>query len=277
MSNTRRKLGKLVTASVKKQPLNKAFLTDVMSAIEVLDRKGRRMPSRTYKPSSMVCMRQMYYMVTGEKPDESRTDYASVGMADTGTRRHVAIQEAIEAMAELGYNWKYLDVEEYLRDKQAHGKCLDVQVVGKRGVETQLRHKTLNISFMCDGIVRYIPSGEDFLFEFKNQISFKYGHDDKQPGAVSKAHVDEAHEDQVCTYCMALDLDRALVLYENRDNCNLECPEVFEVTDEMKQARVDKILECDSYVERQVPPPMHHDKKPCRWCQYQTACKKHGR
>ena len=277
MSNTRRKLGKLVTASVKKQPLNKAFLTDVMSAIEVLDRKGRRMPSRTYKPSSMVCMRQMYYMVTGEKPDESRTDYASVGMADTGTRRHVAIQEAISAMAELGYDWKYLDVEEYLREKWAHGKCLDVQVVGKRGVETQLRHKTLNISFMCDGIVRHISSGEDFLFEFKNQISFKYGHDDKQPGAVAKSHVDDAHEDQVCTYCMALDLNRALVLYENRDNCNLECPEVFEVTDEMKQARVDKILECDSYVERQIPPPMHHDKKPCRWCQYQTACKKHGR
>lgn len=277
MSNTRRKLGKLVTASVKKQPLNKAFLTDVMSAIEVLDRKGRRMPSRTYKPSSMVCMRQMYYMVTGEKPDESRTDYASVGMADTGTRRHVAIQEAVAAMAELGYEWKYLDVEEYLREKWAVGKCLDIQVVGKRGVETQLRHKTLNISFMCDGIVRYLPSGEDFLFEFKNQISFKYGHDDKQPGAVAKSHVDEAHEDQVCTYCMALDLNRALVLYENRDNCNLECPEVFEVTAEMKQARVDKILECDSYVERQVPPPMHCDKKPCRWCQYQTACKKHGR
>ena len=277
MSNTRRKLGKLVTASVKKQPLNQAFLTDVMSAIEVLDHKGRRMPSRTYKPSSMVCMRQMYYMVTGEKPDESRTDYASVGMADTGTRRHVAIQEAISAMAELGYDWKYLDVEEYLREKWAHGKCLDVQVVGKRGVETQLRHKTLNISFMCDGIVRHISSGEDFLFEFKNQISFKYGHDDKEPGAVAKSHVDSAHEDQVCTYCMALDLNRALVLYENRDNCNLECPEVFEVTDEMKQARVDKILECDSYVERQVPPPMHSDKKPCRWCQYATACKKHGR
>lgn len=277
MNNTRRKLGKLVTASAKKQPLNKAFLTDVMSAIEVLDSKGRRMSSKSYKPSSMVCMRQMYYMVTGEKPDDSRTDYASIGMADTGTRRHVAIQEAISAMAELGYEWRYLDVEEYVRQKQSVGKCLDIQIQGKRGVETKLFHKTLNISFMCDGIVRHIPSQEDFLFEFKNQISFKYGHDDKEPGAVSKSHIDTQHEDQVCTYCMALDLDRALVLYENRDNCNLECPEVFEVTAEMKQARVDKILECDSYVERQIPPPMHEDTKPCRWCSYKTACKKHGR
>ena len=132
MSNTRRKLGKLVTASAKKQPLNKAFLTDVMSAIEVLDSKGKRMPSRSYKPSSMVCMRQMYYQVTGERPDDTRTDYASVGMADTGTRRHIAIQEAITAMAELGYDWKYLDVEEYVREKQSQGKCLAIKVVGKR-------------------------------------------------------------------------------------------------------------------------------------------------
>lgn len=277
MNNTRRKLGKLVTASVRKQPMNKAFLTDVMSAIEVLDYKNSRMPSKTYKPSSMVCMRQMYYQVTGEKPDDSKTDYASIGMADTGTRRHVAIQEAISAMAELGYEWKYLDVEEYLREKWAVGKCLDIQVIGKRGVETSLRHKALNISFMCDGIVRHIPSGEDFLFEFKNQISFKYAHDDKDTNAVTKSHVDSQHEDQVCTYCMALDLCRALVLYENRDNCSLECPEVYEVTDSMKQAVVDKILECDSYVERQIPPPMHSDKKPCRWCKYQTACKKHGK
>lgn len=277
MSTTRRKLGKLVTASVKQQPLNKVFLTDVMSAIEVLDRRGRRMPSKTYKPSSMVCMRQMYYMVTGEKPDDTITDYCSIGMADTGTRRHVAIQEAVDAMAGLGYKWRYLDVEQYLAEKWSQGKCLDVQVRGKRGVETALFHKTLNISFMCDGIVRYIPTGEDFLFEFKNQISFKYSHDDKDPHSMCKFHVDLAHEDQVCTYCMALDLDKALVLYENRDNCNLECPEVFEVTSEMKQARVDKILECDSYVERQIPPPMHSDTKPCRWCSYRTACKKHGR
>lgn len=277
MANTRRKLGKLVEAAARKQPINKAFLADVMSAIEVLDQKGRRKPSQTYKPSSLVCLRQMYFQVTGETPDESRTDYASIGMADTGTRRHVAIQTALESLVDLGYDWEYVDVEKYLRKKWAEGKCTDIEVRGKRGMETSLRHKVLNISFMCDGIVRRISTGECYLFEFKNQISFKYAHDDQQPTLGIKAHVDSAHEDQVCTYCMCLDLDKALVLYENRDNCNLECPEVFEVTPEMKQARVDKILECDSYVERQIPPPMHVDTKPCRWCQYKTACKKAGK
>ena len=277
MANSRRKLGLLVQAAAKKQPINKAFLTDVMSAIEVIDQKGRRKPSQSYKPSSMVCLRQMYFQVTGTNPDDSKTDYCSVGMADTGTRRHVAIQEALMQMPLLGYDWQYLDVEEYLRKKWAEGKCLDIEVRGKRGVETSLRHKVLNISFMCDGIVRRISTGTDYLFEFKNQISFKYSHDDKDPSAATKNHIDSAHEDQVCTYCMCLDLEDALVLYENRDNCSLECPEVYHVTQEMKQARVDKILECDSYVERQVPPPMHVDTKPCSWCQYKTACKKAGR
>lgn len=277
MADTRRKIGKLIISATRKQPLNKAFLADVMSAIEVKDSKGRRKPSKTYKPSSFVCMRQMYFQVIGEEPDDSKTSYDAVGMADTGTRRHVAIQEAIASMAELGYDWAYLDVERYIREKQSQGKCTDIVVRGKHGVETSLYHKTLNISFMCDGIVRQISTGRDFLFEFKNQISFKYSHDDNDPGLGIKAHVDAQHEDQVCTYCMALDLEDALVLYENRDNCQLECPEVYHVTPEMKQARVDKILEVDSYVERQIPPPMHDDTKPCRWCRYKTACKKAGK
>lgn len=277
MAETRRRIGKLITASVKQQPLNKAFLTDVMSAIEVLDQRGARKPSKTYKPSSLVCLRQMYFQVVGETPDDSRTEYSAIGMADTGTRRHVAIQTALEAMAELGYDWLYVDVEKYIKEMQGQGRCMDIVVRDKHGVETALYHKGLNISFMCDGIIKHIPSGRYLLFEFKNQISFKYSHDDKEPAAGIKKHVDEAHEDQVCTYCMALELDDALVLYENRDNCSLECPEVYHVTPEMKQARVDKILECDSYVERQVPPPMHIDTKPCRWCRYKVACKKAGR
>lgn len=251
-----------------KQPLNKAFLTDLMSAIEARDQKHRRKPSQWYKPSSFVCLRQMYFMRTGEVPDGTRTEYNAIGMADTGTRRHVAIQEVLAEMESLGYDWRYLDVEEYLKRKQATGKCLDIEVVGKHGAETKLFHKTLQISFMCDGILERVSTGACYLFEFKNQVSFKYN---------GKEAVDAEHVDQVSTYCMALDLDECLVLYENRDTCTLECPEVFQVTDEMKQRQVDKVLECESYVERLIPPPVYETTKPCRWCQYQTACKKAGK
>ena len=251
-----------------KQPLNKAFLTDLMAAIETRDQKHRRKPSQWYKPSSFVCLRQMYFMRIGETPDDTRSEYNAIGMADTGTRRHEAIQEVLEEMNDLGYDWKYLDVAEYLARKQEQGKCLDIKVVGKRGAETKLFHETLSISFMCDGILERVSTGQCYLFEFKNQVSFKYN---------GKEAVDKEHIDQVSTYCMALDLDEALVLYENRDTCNLECPELFTVTDEMKQRQVDKILECESYVERLIPPPVCEATKACRWCQYQTSCRKAGR
>ena len=267
-TTSRRKLSRLISQAVIKQPLNKAFLTDLMSAIELREQKHRRKPSQWYKPSSFVCLRQMYFMRIGEIPDETRTEYCGIGMADTGTRRHEAIQEVLQEMEELGYDWRYLDVAEYLKRKQAEGKCLDIEVVGKRGAETKLFHKTLSISFMCDGIVERISTGQCYLFEFKNQVSFKFN---------GKEKVDAEHIDQVSTYCMALDLDQVFVMYENRDTCNLECPELLDVTDEMKQRQVNKVLECESYVERLIPPPAHENTKPCRWCQYATACKKAGK
>ena len=173
-TTSRRKISRLINQSVMKQPLNKAFLTDVMSAIETRDQKYRRKPSQWYKPSSFVCLRQMYFMRTGEVPDVTRTEYNAVGMADTGTRRHVAIQEVLQEMESLGYDWKYLDVSEYLNRKWSEGKCLDIEVVGKVGAETKLFHKTLSISFMCDGILERLSTGRCYLFEFKNVISFKY-------------------------------------------------------------------------------------------------------
>lgn len=268
MNNSRRKLVNLVNTSVNSQPINKTFLTDVMAAIELRDMRGRRKPSKWYKPSSLTCRRQMYFTRIGMDVDGRRTEYTGVGMADTGTRRHVAIQDALLQMKDLGFDWEYVDVAEYIKLKQSQGKCLDIKVADKRGAETHLYHSTLYLSFMCDGIIRKISTGDYYLFEFKNQISFKYA---------DKEHVDKEHVDQVSTYCLALDLDKALVLYENRDTCALECPEVFEVTEEMKQSQVNKILECESYVERLTPPPAHENTKVCRWCPYQIACKKAGK
>ena len=265
---TRRKLINLVDQAVIEQPVNKAFLSDVMRAIEKNDSEGRRKPSQWYKPSSFVCLRNMYFTRIGETPDPGRTEYTGVGMADTGTRRHVAIQEVLMKMEGMGFDWRYLDVEEYLKRKQAEGKCLDVEVKGKMGAETRLFHKVLKMSFMCDGIIQRISTGEYFLFEFKNQISFKYS---------GKQAVDDEHIHQVTAYCESLDLEKVFVLYENRDCCELEVPEVLEVTKKMKQELVvDKIMTCESYVERLIPPPKHTDKKPCRWCSYQTACEKAG-
>lgn len=267
-SRSRRNITKLINRAVQGQPIHKAFVCDLMKAIEQRELNSRNKPSKYYKPSSLICLRQMYFTRIGAEQDNVREEYTGIGMADTGSRRHVAIQEALIWMnSQENCDWEYVDVEEYIKYKQSKGKCLNLIVKGKRGAETHLIDTVLGVSFMCDGIIRNKHTGVYYLFEFKNQVSFKY---------YSKDKVDEEHIAQVSTYCMELDLDYAFVVYENRDVCELNCPELFHVTDEMKQAPVEKILECESYVERLIPPPKHPDDKPCRWCRYKTECRKAG-
>jgi Domain of unknown function DUF83. len=264
---SRRKLLDLIDNASEELPDNKKFLTDVMSCIERTDLMNARKPSKWYKPSSLACLRNMYFTRTQAPTDRMPTDYNSIGMADTGTRRHEAIQEVLLNLRKLGYDWEYVDVADYVEKKQAQGKCKSLIVREKVGAETLLFDSTLLISFRCDGIIRKLSTDEYFLFEFKNQVSFKYSQK-------SNGHIDPAHHNQVICYCTALDLDKAFVMYENRDTCNLEVPEIFEVTQEMKNNLVDRIMECESYVEKMIAPPKPEDTKVCKWCRYRTICRK---
>ena len=260
----RKRLIEAVKSANERKPLNKVFLSDVMTAIEKYDNLKSHKPSEWYKPSSLNCLRQMYFMRTKAEPDDTITDYTSIGMADTGSRRHVAIQTVLENMESMGYDWRYVDVSDYVDMKKSQGKCVFLDVVGKNGAETKLFDNDMKVMFLCDGIMQRISTGEYYLFEFKNQISFK---------ANGKEGVDKEHYNQVTAYCAELDLNKALVLYENRDNCNLECPEVFEVTQEMKDSFYDRLLDCEGYVERLIVPPKCENTKICRWCKYKTACR----
>ena len=264
---SRRGLINAIVSPVKERPLNRVFLGDVMTAIEKYDKLTAYKPSVWYKPSSLNCLRQMYFTRTEAEQDITVTEYNSIGMADTGTRRHVAIQTVLEHMEEMGYDWRYIDVAKYIDEKHKAGKCLNLEVKGTKGAETKLFDSVYKVMFMCDGVMQRISTGEYYLFEFKNQISFK---------ARDKEGVDEAHYNQVTAYCAELDLDKAFVLYENRDNCNLQCPEVFEVTQEMKDNFFSRLLDCEGYVERLIPPPKTDNPKDCKWCKYKTVCRKAG-
>lgn len=263
-----RRLINLINNSTAHLTSDKKFLNDVMSAVERYDMQCSRKGSRYYKPSSLKCMRNMYFTRMGAEQDTTLSEYNSINMADTGTRRHEGIQEVLLAMKDLGYDWKYLDVAEYVEQKQKFGKCMSLEVKGRAGAETHLIDKALNTSFRCDGIMRRISTNEDFLFEFKNVISFKYG-------MLDEGILPEHHKQVIC-YCTSLDLDKAFVLYENRDNCELNVPEVFTVTQNMKNELVSYINECEGYVERMIAPPKCDNTKTCRWCPYKQICKKVG-
>lgn len=262
---TARKLFNAIQSNKEEIPLNKQFLRSVMENIELKSVEGARPSSNWYKPSGLGCIRQMYFGRIQAPKDERPSEYNAIGMADTGTRRHEAIQDVLMFMSDKS-DWVYLDVAEYIENKQKQGKLLNIIVKGKRGVETHLFDKTLQTSFMCDGLLLYKPTNTNYLFEFKNQISFKFK---------DKKCVDKEHHNQVTCYCTSLDLDYALVLYEDRDTTTLECPEVFEVTQEMKNNLVSHIMECEDYVERMIVPPKPDNVK-CNFCGYKSMCRKSG-
>lgn len=243
--------------------INEVFVTDIKNAIEKFASETKT-PSTYFKPSGMSCERVMYYTALGFKPAAGISKYNWINAADTGSRRHEGIQETLVRMTNEGYNWEYIDVETYIKEKQAQGKCLDVRVGSKHGMETHLYHDKFNLSFLCDGIVRYKPTGEYFLFEFKNKKSEKY------KATEFKFPMD--HYDQCVVYCMVLDLEKTLLLMEDRNTLELSCPELFIVTDEMKTKMQEKIFRVLDFVNKQELPGKPESTKNCMFCPFKIYC-----
>ena len=257
--------GKVSVTSSVDLSVNEAFLSVLTTCIEDNAKSSGRKPSNSYTPSGMNCIRQMYYKRISTPQDPEVTAYNDIGMADTGTRRHEAIQLALQYMNEAGKRFKYIDVTMYVNKRKEQGRCASLVIQGKDGAETRLWDKNRDIKFRCDGIIYDSVTKYFYLFEFKNQISFK---------ASGKETVDEAHFSQIIAYCALLELDAALVCYENRDNCDLYCPKAFIVSDYDKQMILSKIDECESYAKKTEVPPITTNLAPsdCKYCNYRRTC-----
>lgn len=250
-----------------KDPVSECFLANVQTAISELDYAHRRKPSSTYKPSSLHCKRAMYYMRRECKRDESLESYKSIGMADTGTYRHTAIQTVLENMYGMGYEWEYLDVGRYVENKHKKGKILGTNVTDYRGHECHLLNDAYHVSFMCDGILYNTRLKDYYLFEFKNQMSFK---------AQQRNAIDPSHILQITAYCTFLDLDKVIMLYENRDTCQLKCPPVYSVSQKEKEVLLARINEVELHVLNGVTPEAEKNVKWCQYCPYKSTCDLEG-
>lgn len=250
---------RLIDTVKEKLPPEEDFLNDLKRSIEMTADKDTRLPSKTYKPSSMNCIRQSYYQLTGVQPDESHSSYAGIGICNSGTDIHVRIQTAVEQMEENGMDCEYVPVDEFVKMR----KLKDLNIVGVSGMETKLYHKKFNMSFMCDGIIKY--KNHYYILEIKTENSFKF---------VSRKGVDESHYNQATAYAIAFGIDEVLFVYINRDVLDMKAF-MFNVTDDMKTNLVGYIDECDSYVKRQIVPPKPSDvlKKTCSYCLYKNKCR----
>ncbi len=236
-----------------------SFLADLKRSIELTNARESREPSKTYKPSSMTCIRNMYYQVTGHKQDEGYTPYTLVGICNAGTDIHERVQKYVADMKNNDIDCEYINVADYVKEQG-----LDyLEVVEQKGMETKLFNKTLNMSFLCDGIIRY--RGKYYILEIKTESTYKFQ---------NRQGVDPKHYAQGTAYSLVFKIDGVIFLYISRDILDMKTF-MFEPTDEMRGELVNRILECDNFVQAGKVPPKPTDvpKSSCEYCNFRLSCR----
>ena len=106
---------RLIEATKNSLPPERDFLEDLKRSIELSDVKNKRKPSRSYKPSSMNCIRNMWYQMTGADPDEGTVSYNLIGICNSGTDIHERIQKAVATMTTNQMDCDYIDVADFVK------------------------------------------------------------------------------------------------------------------------------------------------------------------
>jgi len=264
MRSSLKSVMRLIDVATEKLSVEDAFLADLKRSIELTANKESKLPSQTYKPSGMQCIRAMYYQVAGKEPDPASATYCLVGICNSGSDIHQRIQQSVIDMKDNGIDCEYINVAEFVKSRN-----LDYLDIVKEpdfenhDYETKLYHKTLNMSFLCDGIIRY--QSKYYVLEIKSESSSKW---------LYREGVDKKHEHQGIAYPTVFNLDDTIFLYVNRDNLDMKAY-MFHVTNEMKQALLGLIEECEGYVKRMITPPKPElPKGVCTYCMYKERCRK---
>lgn len=243
----------------------KYFYDDIHAILHTNDQKyhvclySDGKPSKRYKPSTMHCIRQMYYQLTGaalDKQSEKSGDF--YGICESGEDRHIRIQRAVSKMNEYGVDCEFIDVEDYIKQNN-----LNLIIEFKKDFETKVYDPVRNIIFLCDGLIRY--KGKYYILEIKTESSFKW---------MNRNGYDDYHKFQACSYSLELGIDDVLFIYENRDVCTKKSF-IVHVTDDDRAELLDRITRCDDCVKQHTPPPIEDfvTNKTCQYCDYKTVCK----
>lgn len=261
MGRSLKNIHKLIADAVQELPPEESFLNDLTSSIERRDADNHYVPSQTYKPSSMNCIRNMYFQRVGAEATDGEASMELIGMGESGTDRHERIQQAVFNMKNYGIDCEYIDVAEYVEEHELS----HLSIIKQQGFETKLYHKDLYMSFLCDGIIKY--KGEYYILEIKTETIYKWQ---------GRKGVEPLHINQGTSYSTALEINKVLFLYECRDNCSKKAY-ILDVTNEMKEDLiVSRIEDCEQYVKNLTVPPKPKEASPkfCQYCNYRSLCKR---
>lgn len=209
----------------------------------------------------------MFYIVTGKEPEQMGENYTGVGICNSGTDIHQRMQQAVLDMKKNKMDCEYVNVADYVRSRELdYLEVVKEPNFKKKDYETKLYHKTLNMSFLCDGIIKY--KGVYYILEFKTENTNKFW---------VREGVDPSHYNQGTAYSMSLGIPNVLFVYINRDVLDMKAF-MFTPSDDMKQELVGKIQECDEYVKKLIAPPKPKDvaRKTCEYCSFKNQCRKDG-
>ena len=238
------------------------FLKDLKWSIEETERKNKHKSSTYYKPSSMKCLRNMYYQRTGAEIEKDDISYTLVGICNSGTDIHVRIQQAVSDMKNNDIDCEYVDVEQYVNNVVNKGYSKVLEVLEHSGMETKLLKPDYNTVFLCDGIIKY--KGEYYILEIKTETSRKFQ---------TRFEIAEEHKNQAQAYASFLSINKVLFLYVCRDNLDMKAF-IYEPTEKERWALLTKIDTVELYVHDKVLPNKTTDTSVCTYCQYKNRCER---
>lgn len=248
----------LIKTKVEVLPKNETFLSELKETVSKLN--PVRPSSTHYRPSALNCNRMIYFDKIQAPKDLVPRDYNDVRITETGTSSHEQIQYYVSKMKECGYDCEWIDVAEYVKENNLD----NLEIKSKKEFETKLYDKVHDISFLCDGVIKY--KGEYFILEIKTEIDNK---------GLKRDSADEKHKFQSICYALCLGIRKVMWLYEERNFCT---PKSFitEVTDQEITDMLLKFEIVETAVKNLVPPPRPDTHKHCMYCSYKNECKKYS-
>lgn len=260
MASVKKTLMSLIKSKKEELPIEQSFLNDLKQTIVRLN--PPRKPSKTYKPSSMNCARNMYFQIIGADVDTVVADPSGVRVCENGSSSHEQIQQYVAKMQECGIDCEWVDVEKYLEHQHSQGKLLDTIVKSKKQWETHCYNTKYNLSFLCDGVIKY--KGNYFILEIKTEIDNK---------GLYRTEADEKHRRQSICYSLCLGIDDIMWYYEERNYCTGKT--FLTHNNEQDKCEIIELIEgVNQSVIDQIPPAKTEQKRVCAYCPYKTECKK---
>ena len=257
MAIKRLRLVELIKDKVETLPPEQSFLSDLKMTVSALNPTRER--SSHYKPSSLHCARMVYFDKIQAPVDTTLIEYSGVRIAETGSSSHERIQYYVSEMKKAGKPCEFIDVEQYIKEHN----LTYLQIKNKKTYETHLYDTRYDLSFLCDGIIKY--NDKYYILEIKTETDTK---------GVYRESADDYHLNQSVAYSLALGINDIMWLYEERNFC---IPKTFHtvVTSEQRAKLLLFFEIVEQAVKDMVPPPKCNSRRSCEYCSYKTQCRKY--